>query len=132
MVIKQILWTYSTKLKDFKYHNQSHTRIGGNLPWNLTPGSVIHPPPPIQKVLFRTALSGRRGRYAHAYGICAPFYCISLKKIKGGGITLPIVWFQGIYTEDISEASSLPHKSVLPLGHIRQEVGQNTLSLIRY
>ena len=37
-----------------------------------------------------------------------------------------------IYTEDISEASFLPLKIVLPLGHIRQEVSQNTLSLIRY
>ena len=26
------------------------------------------------------ALSGRKGRYTHAYGICAPFYCISLKR----------------------------------------------------
>ena len=31
------------------------------------------------------ALSGRQGRYAHAYGICAPFYCISLKKDYWGG-----------------------------------------------
>ena len=28
-----------------------------------------------------STLSGRRGRYAHACGICAPFYCISLKII---------------------------------------------------
>ena len=28
-----------------------------------------------------TVVSG--GRYAHAYGICAPFYCISLKNITG-------------------------------------------------
>ena len=30
-----------------------------------------------------SALSGRRGLYAHAYGIYAPFYCISLKYIQG-------------------------------------------------
>ena len=34
---------------------------------------------------LKNALSGRHGWYAHAYAICAPFYCISLKKIKGGG-----------------------------------------------
>ena len=35
-----------------------------------------------------SALSARRGRYAHAYGICAPFYCISLKIYMGdkGGV----------------------------------------------
>ena len=27
------------------------------------------------------ALRGRQGRYAHAYGICATFYCIILKEI---------------------------------------------------
>ena len=34
-------------------------------------------PPPHTK---KSALSGSRGGYAHAYGICAPLYCISLKK----------------------------------------------------
>jgi hypothetical protein len=42
-------------------------------------------PPPYKKVLYRAAVSGRWGRYIHAYGICAPFYCISLKNIYGGG-----------------------------------------------
>ena len=42
-----------------------------------------------------SALSGRQGRNTHAYGICTPFYCISLKNIYGGGIMLPGVWFQG-------------------------------------
>ena len=32
-----------------------------------------------------SALSGRQGRYAHAYGFCAPFYWISLKRNYGGG-----------------------------------------------
>ena len=32
-----------------------------------------------------SALRGRRGRYAHAYGICAPFYCFSPKIIYGWG-----------------------------------------------
>ena len=63
-------------------------------------------PPPYTKKCFtglqsRASLSnsdllGRQGRHAHAYGICAPFYCISLKqKLYGGGISLPRVWFQG-------------------------------------
>ena len=43
-----------------------------------------------KNVLYRAAISisalrGRLGRYAHAYGICAPFYCISLKIIYDGG-----------------------------------------------
>ena len=37
-------------------------------------------------LLSISALSGRRGQYAHAYGICAPFYCISLKIIYGWGV----------------------------------------------
>ena len=32
-----------------------------------------------------SALSGHRGRNAHAYGICASFHCISLKNIYEGG-----------------------------------------------
>ena len=63
-------------------------------------------PPPIQKKCFIglrfrpslsiLALSGRRGRYGHAYGICTPLYCNSLKKnMEGGVITLQGVWFQG-------------------------------------
>ena len=32
-----------------------------------------------------SALNGRRGRDSHAYGICAPFYCISQKNYGGGG-----------------------------------------------
>ena len=40
-------------------------------------------------------IAGARGRYAHAYGIWSPFYCISLKKYEAGGITLLGVWFQG-------------------------------------
>ena len=43
------------------------------------------PPPHIKIALYITALSGRWGRYANAYGICAPSYCISLKKIYEGG-----------------------------------------------
>ena len=65
-------------------------------------------PPPYKKVLYSAAISisalgRRRGRHAHAYGICAPFYCISLKKIFGGGITLPGVWFQGTLPGHYSE-----------------------------
>ena len=48
--------------------------------------------PAIQRVLYRAAissfapdLSGRRGRYALADGISAPFYCISLKNVWRGG-----------------------------------------------
>ena len=35
-----------------------------------------------------SSLSGRRGRYAHAYGICAHFYWISLKKKHDRGISV--------------------------------------------
>ena len=35
-------------------------------------------------------------RYAHAYGICTPFYCISLKRYMAEGITLLGIQFQGI------------------------------------
>ena len=52
----------------------------------ITPLAALYPPP-IQKVkvLYRAAilsfaLCGRRGRYAHAYGICSCFYCIWVKK----------------------------------------------------
>ena len=45
----------------------------------IDPWHRFTPIPPYKKVLYRAALSGRRGRYAHVYGICAPFYCISLK-----------------------------------------------------
>ena len=62
----------------------------------IRPLVALYPPPPhIQKMcciglrsratLLISALSGRRGRYAHAYGICTPFYCISLKNIYRGG-----------------------------------------------
>ena len=37
---------------------------------------------------FWAALSTRREWYAHAYGICASFYCISLTIYGDGGITL--------------------------------------------
>ena len=49
----------------------------GNLPWNYTPGSVI--PPHTKKSAFRAAISVVAG------GICASFYCISLKEIWWGG-----------------------------------------------
>ena len=32
-----------------------------------------------RKFIFRAAFNGRRGRYAHAYGICAHFYYISIR-----------------------------------------------------
>ena len=58
---------------------------------------VILYPPPIQK----RALSGRRGRSAHAYGTCAPFYCISIQNIYvGGGINAA----RGLNSRDIAEA----------------------------
>ena len=41
----------------------------------IIPLPALYPPPPYKKVLY----SGRRGRYAQAYGICAPFYSIGLK-----------------------------------------------------
>jgi hypothetical protein len=46
----------------------------------IKPLAALYPPP-----LFRAVLRGRRRRYAHAYGNCAPFYCISLNNIYGGG-----------------------------------------------
>ena len=58
-------------------------------PVKLDPWQRYTPLLPIQK---SGAYSGRRGRYAHAFGICAPFYCISLRTIFGGrGVTLPWV-----------------------------------------
>ena len=45
-----------------------------------------------------SALSGRRGRYAHAYGICVPFYCISLKNMEGGGYNAA----RGLISRDIA------------------------------
>ena len=63
----------------------------------IRPLAALYLPPPLQKnVLHRVVFIGSPGRYAHAYGICTPFYCISLKRyIGGGGVTLPGVWFQG-------------------------------------
>ena len=63
----------------------------------IRPLSALYPraPASIQKVLYRAAissfapdlpLSGRQGRYAHACGICALFYCMSIKKKYGGGV----------------------------------------------
>ena len=54
----------------------------------IRPLAALYPPPPYKKVLYRAAissfaLSGRRGRYAHAYGICTSFYCISLNAARG-------------------------------------------------
>ena len=50
----------------------------------IRPLAALYPLTPLKKVLYRAAissfaLSGRWGRYTHVYGICAPFYCISLK-----------------------------------------------------
>ena len=39
-----------------------------------------------QALLSISALSGRWGRYAHAYGICAHFYYISQKKLLRGEV----------------------------------------------
>ena len=53
----------------------------------IRPLAALYPPPfPYKKVLYTAAraLSVCRGRYAHAYGICALFYCISLKNIWEG------------------------------------------------
>ena len=47
----------------------------------------------------KCTLSGRRVRYAHAYGIYAPFYCISLKNIMGGGYNTA----RGLVSRDIAE-----------------------------
>ena len=53
----------------------------------IRPLAALYPPTPHSKnVLYRAwifAVSGRKGRYSHAYDICAPFYCISLKIIYG-------------------------------------------------
>ena len=58
----------------------------------IRPLTALYPPPPHTKnVLYRaaksiSALCGRRGWFAHAYDICAHFYCISpKKKYMGGG-----------------------------------------------
>ena len=51
----------------------------------IRPLAALYLPPPLQKnVLHRVVFIGSPGRYAHAYGICTPFYCISLKNIYGG------------------------------------------------
>ena len=52
----------------------------------IRPLEALYPPPPPYKkcALKGCDLSGPRGRYAHAYGICAPFDCMSLKKICRG------------------------------------------------
>ena len=62
----------------------------------IRPLAALSHPHPYKKVFYR-ALRGRRGLCTHAYGICTPFCCISLKNTYGGGggITLPGVWFQG-------------------------------------
>ena len=65
----------------------------GNISWNKTPDSVIPPLPPYKKNII--GLCSRASLSVVAEGVCAPFYCISLKKYMGeGGITLPGVWFQ--------------------------------------
>ena len=45
------------------------------------------------------ALSDRQGQYAHAYGICAPFYCISIKNYMEGGYNASM----DIITRDIAK-----------------------------
>ena len=45
---------------------------------------LYFPPSHTKKNVLYRSLSGHQGRYAHAYGICTHFYCISLKKIYGG------------------------------------------------
>ena len=80
-----------TFINSFKYITSKMIFSPGNLPWNR-PLAILYPLPPIKIILYRAAISSfpldRRsqwspGRYAHAYGICAPFYCISLKKVYG-------------------------------------------------
>ena len=66
----------------------------------IRPQAALYPPPPIQKMCFiglLSALSDRRGRYAHAYGICAPFY--QSKKIYEGGYNAA----RGLISRDIAE-----------------------------
>ena len=51
--------------------------------------------------LLISTLSGRQGRYAHAYSICAPFYCISLEEnylVGGGGYNAA----RGLISRDIA------------------------------
>ena len=63
-----------------------------NVRVEIRPLEALYPPPKknSQKVLYR-ALSSRQGWYAHAYGICAPFYYISLKKdIFGVGFSATV------------------------------------------
>ena len=43
-------------------------------------------------VFYPLALSGCQGRYAHAYRICASFYCMSLKNIYRGGGGYNAAW----------------------------------------
>ena len=81
----------------------------------LDPWQRYTPPPIIKKCfiglrsrasLDRCSQSSPR-RYTHAYGICAHFYCISLKNIYiffGGGITLPGVWFKGTLPLDLGNS----------------------------
>ena len=55
---------------------------------------------PSRASLSISDLSGRWGRYAHAYSICAPFYCISVKKYMGGGLHNAA---RGLISRDIAE-----------------------------
>ena len=65
-----------------------------NLLWIRPLAAIYHPP-------YKKCSNGCRVRYANAYAIYAPFYCISLKNDMGG-ITLPGVWFQGILPKKYS------------------------------
>ena len=52
----------------------------------IGPLAALYLPPPYKKCALQgSALGGRKRWYPHAYGICALFYCISLKNIYEGG-----------------------------------------------
>ena len=62
----------------------------------IRPLAAFIPTPHIKSAISSFALSSLRGRYAHVYGICAPFYCIILKKYMGGGYNAA----KGLITRD--------------------------------
>ena len=59
--------------------------------------AALHPLPYTKNEFYKAALSGRLGRYAHAYGFCDPFNYISLKHIYGGYNTA-----RGLNSRDIA------------------------------
>ena len=109
----------------FKFGNHVYGRIFVGL-GHLFLHRIIHSKFFLRKKNLFRAASGCQGRYAHAFCICACFYCISLKnridwgdKLRGkgmrnncGGISVlayrKLIHF-GVYNKDESKMSSLKY-----------------------